>query len=304
MRILITGATGYIGSAVTEALERAGHELTALARSEEAAARLAAQGVRAVRGDLADIRRVAELSSQADGVVWVATSNREETDAPAVAAILARLAGTGKTFLYTSGSWVHGNTQGVADESSPLAPAELVAWRVSVEKRVLTTSGVRGLVIRPGIVYGRGGGIPSMLSSSVLTHRAARYVGTGENRWAMVFIDDLSALYRKALEHAPLSSVLLGVQGPSVSVVELARAASVGLGARGRVLSWPIDDARRGLGAFADALTLDQQLSSKRAERRLDWKPQGPSPLDELRRGSYAQAFRLDVPASGVVRNG
>src|SRR5262245_59214645 len=125
MNLFITGATGYIGSVVTEQLVRAGHAVTALARSERTRALLAERGVAAALGDLTDTARVADLASAADAVVWVATSNREDIDAPAVSAILERLRGSGKTFLYTSGVWVHGNTRGRADEDSPLDSAEL-----------------------------------------------------------------------------------------------------------------------------------------------------------------------------------
>lgn len=298
MNLFVTGATGYIGSVTTEHLTRAGHTLTALARSEHSQARLAAQGVTQVRGELSDTARLAELASAAEGVVWMATSNREEIDAPAVDAILERLRGSGKTFLYTSGVWVHGNTRGRGDEDSPLDAAELVAFRVPVERRVLTTPGIRGLVVRPGIVYGRNGGIPSMLSASAAASGAARFVGTGENRWATVWVDDLADLYVRTLERAPAGSVLIGVHGAAFRVREIARAASAGAGAAERVVSWPLSEARVELGAFADALVLDQELSSARAERLLGWRPRGPSIVEELRGGSYAIASAAPAAAA------
>jgi nucleoside-diphosphate-sugar epimerase len=290
MNVFVTGATGYIGSVVTEQLVRAGHTLTALARSESSQASLAERGVRPVRGELADTARVAELASAADGVVWVATSNREDVDAPAVYAVLERLRGSGKTFLYTSGVWVHGDTHGRGDEDSPLDAAEIVAWRVPVERRVLDTPGIRALVLRPGIAYGRNGGIPAMFAGSVSARGAARFVGSGHNRWASVFVEDLADLYRRALELAPAGSVLIGVQGASSRVSEIARAASFGMGGGGRIESWPLAVARAELGAFADALVLDQEFSAARAERLIGWRPEGPSILEELRRGSYARA--------------
>lgn len=291
MNLFVTGATGYIGSVATEHLVRAGHTLTALARSERSQALLAERGTTPVSGELKDTARVAELASAADAVVWVATSNREDIDAPAVYAVLERLRGTGKTFLYTSGVWVHGNTQGLGDEDSPLDAAEIVAWRRPVEQRVLATPGIRGLVLRPGIAYGRNGGIPSMFTASATERGAARFVGPGDNRWATVFVDDLADLYRRALEGAPAGSVLIGVQGASLSVREIARAASLGVSsAGGRVDSWPLAEARVELGTFADALVLDQCFSSARAELLLGWRPQGPSIAEELRHGSYARA--------------
>src|SRR5690349_20376806 len=237
MNLFITGATGYIGSVVTEHLLRAGHTLTALARSENSHASLAERGVTPVRGELADTARVAELASAADGVVWVATSNREDVDTPAIFAVLERLRGSGKTFLYTSGVWVHGDTHGRGDEESPLDSAEVVAWGVPVERRVLDTPGIRALVLRPGIAYGRDGGIPAMFARSVSARGVARFVGQGDNRWASVFVEDLADLYRRSLEAAPAGSVLIGVQGASSPVREIARAASLGMGGGGRVES-------------------------------------------------------------------
>jgi nucleoside-diphosphate-sugar epimerase len=293
MKILVVGATGYIGSAVAEALVGAGRQVVGLSRSGESDARLAAFGIEPVRGALGETGPLAKLTAGVDAVVWAATANREDVDAPAIDATLAGLAGTRKTFLYTSGTWVHGATYGaVADEESPLAPADIVAWRVAVERRVLATPGIRSIVLRPGIVYGSGGGIPALLTASVREHGAVRFVGNGENRWAVVFRADLAELYVRALADAPAGSVFIGAQGTSDRVLDLARAASTGQGSGGHVVAWPIEQARQELGAFADALALDQRVSSARAQQLLGWKPTGPSILDELSRGSYASAAR------------
>jgi nucleoside-diphosphate-sugar epimerase len=265
-----------------------------LSRSRAGDGRLG-RGIEPVRGDLGDVSRLAELTRHVDAVVWAATANREDVDAPAIGAMLARMAGTGKTFLYTSGTWVHGESRGeIVNEATPLAPAEIVAWRVAVEQQVLAAPGLRPLVIRPGIVYGSGGGIPAMFSASLREHGAVRVVGNGENRWAVVFRDDLAKLYVRALAAAPDGSVLIGAQGTTDCVLDLARAASFGQGGDGRVVAWPLAEARKELGVFADALALDQRVSSARAERLLGWKPMGPSIVDELSRGSYARALRVE----------
>ncbi|WP_375743568.1 NAD-dependent epimerase [Corallococcus interemptor] len=210
-------------------------------------------------------------------------------DTPAVAAVLGALQGTNKTFLYTSGVWVHGPTQGVAAEDAPLNATPLVAWRPAVEQRALGTPGVRGIVIRPGVVYGQGTGIPAMLTGSVKDRGAVTYVGTGENHWAVVFLDDLADLYVRAVEKAPAGTVLLATQGPGVKVKDAAQAASEGAGVAGRTAAWPLEEARKQFGPFADALALEQRFTSKRAEQLLGWAPRGPSLLEELRTGSYAR---------------
>ncbi|WNG14429.1 NAD-dependent epimerase/dehydratase family protein [Cystobacter fuscus] len=290
MKVLVTGATGYIGSAVAGALAKAGHQVKGLARSDDAKRKLESLGIQPVRGDLTDAAGLSSLVQDFEAIVWTATSNSEAVDAPAVAAVLDKMAGTGKTFLYTSGVWVHGGTRGgVADEDSPLNAAELVAWRPAVEKRVLATQGIRGIIIRPGIVYGRAGGIPGMLGASAREGGAARFVGTGENHWPVVFIDDLADLYVRAVERASAGTTLLAVQGPSFKVKEIAAAASEGAGAGGKTVAWPLEEARTQFGAFADALALDQKFSARRAEQTLGWAPRGPSIIEELRSGSYAR---------------
>lgn len=293
MEVFLTGATGYIGGVVAEYLVRAGHTVAGLARSDEAARRLEAMNVRAVRGDMRDAASVAAATREAGGVIHTATTNgpdMPQADRAAVEAINGALEGTGKPFVYTSGIWVVGNTgEQVADEETPLDPAPLVAWRPAVEQLALDASrrGVRSIVIRPGMVYGRGGGTVGWMMQAAREHGALRYVGTGENRWPLVHVDDLADLYVRAFESAPPATLLFAAHGPSLRVREIAEAASRAAGLGGRVESWPVEEARQSLGPFADALTLDQQVSGERARRLLGWSPAAPSLLEELATGSY-----------------
>jgi nucleoside-diphosphate-sugar epimerase len=291
MRIFLTGATGYIGSAVAERFRAAGHQLTGLARSDAASSKLNSAGIQPVRGDFSDPKSVGRAAGVADGVISLATTYDPSIDGPAIDAILEALAGSNKPFLYTSGIWSHGDTGGkVVDETSPPQPASLVAWRQAVEDRVLAGArrGIRTTVIRPAIVYGRGGGIPAGFVESARQEGAARYIGTGKNRWPLVHVDDLADLYLLALEKAPPGTLLLGVSGPSRPVSEIAAAASRGAGAGGRTVATPLDEARQKMGAYADAMALDQQASGRKAQELLGWKPRRPDVLEELERGSYA----------------
>jgi nucleoside-diphosphate-sugar epimerase len=292
MKVFLTGATGYIGTAVADRLRAAGHNLTGLARSDAAADRLTAAGIRPVRGDFSDPKSVGSAAHSADGVISLATTYNPAVDGPAVDAILDALAGSDKPFVYTSGIWSHGDTGDVVvDETTPPKPAALVEWRQAVENRVLEGAkrGIRTVVIRPAIVYGRAGGIPAGFVDSARKEGAARYVGTGENRWPFVHVDDLADLYLLALERAPAGSLLLGVSGPSHPVREVAAAASRGAGAGGRTAAWPLEEARKTLGAYADALVLDQQASGRRAQDTLGWRPRRPDVLEDIERGSYAK---------------
>jgi nucleoside-diphosphate-sugar epimerase len=293
MQIVLAGATGYIGRAVAERLRAAGHELTGLARSEGAAARLTEASVRPFRGDFADPASLASAARAADGVISMATTYDPTIDGPAVDVILDALAGSDKPFIYTSGIWANGDTGGaVVDETTPPRPVALIAWRQTVEDRVLQAAErrVRTVVIRPAIVYGRGAGIPAGFVDSARKERAARYVGTGENRWPFVHVDDLADLYLLALERAPAGTLLLAVAGPSHAVREVAAAASRGAGAGGRTVGTPLEEARRTMGAYADALALDQQASGRRAQELLGWRPHRPDVLEDLERGSYAES--------------
>jgi nucleoside-diphosphate-sugar epimerase len=114
-------------------------------------------------------------------------------------------------------------------------------------------------------------------------------VGTGLNRWPFVHVDDLADLYLLALEKAPAGSLLLGVSGPSHPVRDVAAAASRGAGAGGRTEAWPLEEARKTLGPYADALVLDQQATGRRAEETLGWKPRRPGVLEDVEQGSYTR---------------
>ena len=120
MRIFLTGATGYIGSAVAERLQAAGHQMAALARSDASAAKLESRGIQPVRGDFSDPTTVGSAARAADGVISLATTYDPSIDGPAIEAILDALEGSNKPFIYTSGIWSHGDTGGVVvDETSP-----------------------------------------------------------------------------------------------------------------------------------------------------------------------------------------
>ena len=287
MQVFLTGASGYIGSAVAEALTKAGHSVVGLARSDAQARMLAARGLGAHRGDLRDPASLAEGARHADAVIHTALAASADTgkvDQAAVEAMAGALAQSNRPFIYTSGCWVVGNTgDKIANEDTPLAPTPLVAWRPPNEQLVLEAShrGVKGIVLRPAMVYGRGGGLVAAFVQSAREHGAARVVGDGANRWTFVHLDDLADLYVRAL-HASAGTLLFAAHGEALRVRDVAEAASRAGGAGGKVETVPVEEARKTMGPFADALALDQQISGERAQRMLNWRPQGRSVLEEL----------------------
>lgn len=281
MQLFVTGASGYIGSAVTEKLIGAGHRVAGLARSDAAAQKLEKAGASVVRGDLRDVSVIESAARRSEGVIHLGmefNANAPALDRGAMDAILAGLGGSGKPLLYTSGIWVMGDTAGhVADESTPVNPTPLVAWRPVHENLVLHAAGVRGIVIRPAMVYGRGGGFAASFAEAA-KKGVVQFVGTGENRWPFVHVDDLADLYLRALG-APAGSLYFASAGPSVPVREVAESAAHGA----RVEAMPIEEARRTMGPLADALALDQLISARKAEQELGWVPRAKPVLEELR---------------------
>lgn len=293
MTVLVTGATGYIGSAIVDALQSTGHNVMGLARSDTSAKKLESLGVQPLSGDLRHPHALAQAAQQVDAVIHTAATGDAQmasAEQQAVATFLNALEGTGKPFIYTTGTWLLGNTGGrVADEDTPLNPTPLIAWRSEIEAQVLAAQNreIRTIVIRPALVYGRGGGIVAMLVQAGRQHGVVQFVGTGENRWTLVHIDDLARCYVAALEQAPAGALFIAADDQVMTLRDIAEAASDAAGVPGQVRPWPLAEARTTMGAFADALALDQHVSGATARTLLSWQPQAISLLDDLKGGSY-----------------
>ncbi|NUR69655.1 MAG: NAD-dependent epimerase/dehydratase family protein [Hamadaea sp.] len=283
MKVLVIGATGYIGSAAARKLRERGHEVVALAR--EAAAGSAYE----VRiGDLTKPATVAAaIGDDIEAVVNLATlSGDQAVDQAATAALVDALAG--RVLVQTSGIWVLGRTgREAVDESAPTDALPIVSYRPLIEQQVLAAAerGVRSVVIRPGIVYGNGGGIPAMLLDLARKHGVGRYFGGVETRWPMVHVDDLAELYALAVESAPAGTLLHGVDEPAVSLVAMAAATDLAAGGTGRAEPWLNPEATAAFGdPFAEALALDQAVSGQRARDLLGWQPADRNAVRDLHR--------------------
>ena len=300
MKILVTGATGYIGGSVSTRLLEKGHQVIGLARTEQAAANLKQRGIEPVAGTLNDHGPLQRAAQSVDAVI-----NAAQADNPfVVLAILPQLSGTGKVFIQTSGSSVvstydEGEFVGrVFNEDTPITPMPEKATRVAIDNQVLRASldGVRSVVIRPTLIYGRGIGVES---SSVQIPKlieearkgTARHVGRGLNVWSNVHISDVADLYLLALEHAPAGSLFYAENGEA-SMKSAVEAISRMLGLGGRTEDWPIDQAVAALGPGAHlTFASNSRVRAEKARKVRGWDPQGPGLLQEIEQGVYKELY-------------
>ena len=291
MKVALTGATGFIGSHVLTELDQHGHEVTALVRNDAQADIVKARGAIPVVIDLYDRPAVASLLTDADGAIHTASpgdATSADLDSAVVDAVTRAYVGTGKPFLEISGAWVYGDNLSITEESPFNAPA-LVSWKEPIERRVLGTTGMRGVVIVSGTAYGDGGGgIPGLLLGSPRDDAGNLIMlGTGQQHWATVHVADLADFFRRVLENDSARGYYVIANGLTPTVAELTEAAAVAAGAQGAVPGSD-DEARARLGDyFAEVLLLDQGTDAARAQTDLGWHASHPSLTDEFRHGSY-----------------
>jgi len=286
MRIFLTGATGYIGSAVLDALIRAGHDVTALVRNNEKAARVAGRGAHPVVGNLADPESYRAASDAQDGYILTAFDaapgrgpavDRIGLDAIIATAKRPRTASSTapetRFIIYTSGVWVLGRTPEPAAENAPLNPIQLVSWRPDHEDYVLRsgTDRLRTIVVRPGVVYGRGSGIIGELFKAA-SNGLVRVVGDGNNHWPCIYDRDLADLYAKLAAREDAKGVYHANDEGDERVNDIVSAISPYVALTPDVRHVPIDEARAKMGSYAEALSLDQVIRSPRA-KALGWNP-------------------------------
>jgi nucleoside-diphosphate-sugar epimerase len=303
MKLFVTGASGWIGSAVVPELLGAGHQVVGLARSEASAERIEAAGAAVRRGDLDDPDLLAEAAGDADGVIHLGFAHEvafggdfpsaAATDRRAVAAMGAALAGTDGPFVLASG--LLGLAPGrPATEDDGLVPAAAIranpaGLRAATGLLALSLRGigVRSSVLRlPPTVHGDGDhGFVATLVGIARERGVAGYVGDGANRWPAVHRSDAARLARLAAESAPAGSVVHAVGDEGVPFREIA-------GAIGRHLDVPVASVApdRAPGHFAPLghfVGLDSPASATVTRELLGWEPTGPGLLDDLDRDHY-----------------
>jgi nucleoside-diphosphate-sugar epimerase len=291
LRVFVLGGTGTIGSPTVQKLIERGHQVWALARSEDSASKLAEMGATPIDGDISSPERwIARLPS-VDAVIHAAcdfNSDMGAIDVRLLDTLLPALAAQPKRprFIYTGGCWLFGATGGdVATEETPFRPLPAFAWMVPQLRRILESPDVDGIVIHPAMVYADGGGVFSRFARDAVERDAIRVVAGEDVRWPLVHSEDLAELYLLALEHAPARSSYIGAAIEGLPVGRIARAFAKRFGMRQQQPQIISADAIAAVsGEWARGYGLDQRLSGEKARRELGWQPKHIDPEGEIAR--------------------
>jgi nucleoside-diphosphate-sugar epimerase len=283
MRIFLTGATGYVGAAVLDALVKGGHDVTALVRDNHKAARLAGKGARPVVGDLADPESFRGVVDAQDGYIHTAFDSsrgpsveRAALDIIVAAAKRPRTAGStapAKRFVAyvgTLGARPHLGAGGGRFARQPAAD-RVVEARPRQFVLDAATDSLRAIVVRPGNVYGGGNGMIGDLLKDA-SNGLVRVVGDGSNRWPLIYDRDLADLYARLASREDAQGVFHANDEDDERVNDIVQAIAPYVAVRPDVRHMPIEEARSKMGPYADALALDQVVRSPRA-RALGWAP-------------------------------
>ncbi len=304
MRIFVTGASGWIGSAVVPELLEAGHQVIGLARSDASADALVKAGAEVERGTIDDLDLLAKAAAAADGVIHLAFKHdiaftgdfvgAATADRTAVDTFGDALAGSGKPFVIASG--LLGLTPGrVATEKDGLTAdagaghGEGPSARLATAQATLALAdrGVRSSVLRlPPTVHGDGdNGFMTALVGLARQHGNAAYVGDGANRWPAVARQDAARLFRLAVEHAPAGSVLHAVGDEGVPIRAIAEVFGQQLDVP--VVSVPPEDAAERFSFLGGFIGLDSPASATITRELLNWQPTHPGLIEDLEQGHY-----------------
>ena len=314
MRVFITGASGWIGSAVVPELIDAGHQVVGLARSDASATALTAAGAEVQPGTLDDLDVLTSAAAASDGVIHLAFKHdiaftgdfqgAADADRRAVEAIGETLSGSDRPLVIASGTLGlapgrvateadgHGGDPAVATlVPGPRTRMETAEFALSLASRRVRSSVVRLAPTNHG--EGDNGFMATLVAIAGQTG-VAGYVGDGTNRWSAVHRDDSAHLFRLAVERAPAGSTLHAVAEEGVSIRDIA-------GVIGRhldlpVVSVPPEDAGAHFAWLAHFIAADSPASSTLTRELLGWQPKQAGLLDDLDRGHY---FRNSPPRSG-----
>jgi nucleoside-diphosphate-sugar epimerase len=296
MRVFVTGASGWIGSATVDELLAAGHEVTGLARSDASAAALQAKGAHVRRGDLDDLGSIQAGAEAAEAVIHLA--NKHDWSDPASSAAAERaavqtigdaLAGTGRPFLLASG--VAGLTRGrpaAEDDPSPFHGPDSPRGGSENLAFEFTDRGVHTVSLRfAPTVHGTGDhGFIAVIAAVAREKGVSGYPGDGTNRWAAVHVSDAARLVALGLAKAPAGARLHAVAEEGISSRDIAEAI-------GRAFGLPVtsiapDDVQGHFGWIGTFFGMDLAATSTVTRELLGWAPAGPTLIEDLDAGAYA----------------
>ncbi|WP_046728835.1 SDR family oxidoreductase [Streptomyces humi] len=299
MRVFVTGASGWLGSAVVPELLDAGHQVTGLARSDASAAALTAAGAEVVRGTVDDLDVLRTAAAASDGVVHLAFKHdiafsgdfrgAAEADRRAVDTFGEVLAGSGRPLVIASGLLGLAPGRVVTERDVPAVDGSPASVRQTTALAALELAGrgVRSAVVRLApTCHGEGdNGFMAALVGIARERGLSGYVGDGANRWPAAHRLDVGRLFRLAVEKAPAGSVLHGAGEEGVAIRDVAEVIGRQLGVP--VVSVPPADAAGHFTWLGGFIGLDSPASSTATRELLDWRPSHPGLLADLDKGHY-----------------
>jgi len=292
----VTGATGFIGSALVPELLQAGHHVLGLTRSEAGAEALRKAGAEVLHGNLEDLDSLRKGAADSDGVIHLAFSHdfsqiekNVADERKAVTAMAEVLLGSDRPFVVTSATGIAANVDGKpSTEDSPTSSSNP---RAGIEKVVkeFVDRGVNISVVRLSQIHDtRKQGLVPYLLAMTRQKGVSAYVGDGSNRWAAAHVSDVVQLYRLAFEKAEPGAIYHAVDEEGVPMKAIAEAHARGL--KVPVVSIKPEEAQAHFGWLARYAVLDMPSSSVLTQRKLNWKPTGPGLMADLDGMDYTQA--------------
>ena len=295
MRIFVTGASGWIGSAVVPELLGSGHEVVGLVRSDEAAAAVSAAGAEPLRGSLDDLDALRAGADRADAVIhqankhdWSNPAESNRAERAAVETLLDVLAGSDRRFALAAGTAFAPGSLVTEDDANPAAGPEAPRGGTEALALEAVDRGVHSMSLRfAPTVHGAGGehGFIPQVVEAARRNGAAGYVGDGTNRWSAVHRRDAAVLVARAIESAPAGSRLHVVGEEGIATRDVAEAIGEALGVP--AVSVDPADAQDHFGWIATFWGLDIAASNALTRERFGWEPVHPTLLDDIRSGAY-----------------